>query len=184
MEAEQRKQGRPKKPSASQPNLRVKGTEGFRHDLFKLKPAEMLKNQSFKKGRVQIEKVEHTHFFHTFDSNGKAQEFSTPTGGHFHEISWEVDDSGDLQAKCGPAMQYVYKKLAGRQRKKIAEIKWNDEEMERIVVDDHTHECEYRWSEELSSETVRRRRQVAVNMAERDIAAKNQAKSLGMESGI
>lgn len=168
-----------------EPKIIYKGTQTFRHDLFRLKVTELLRNNSFKKGNVQLEKIPHVHFFHTFDSNGRPQKYSTPAGGHFHEVTWQVDEkTGELVATCGPALQYVYKKRAGGQKRYLEGVKWEDEVNDSLVVDSHTHECEYAWSEELSSKVVQARRDAGAKIAEQQVRASSRAKSLGLESGL
>lgn len=187
---ELKKPGRPKKMeidiegpgSPVTPRINYKGTQGFRHDLFRLKPLDLMRNLSFKKGRVQIERIPHTHFFHTFDSNGRPQQYCTPTGGHFHEIKWYMDpQTGEPRAECGPALRYVYKKRAGMQKRYLEAVKWEDEVNDSTVIDNHVHECEYAWSENLSADTIKKRRDASELQARNQIAQTSQAKDLGIE---
>lgn len=171
-----------------QPKVVYKDQQGFRHDLFKLKDEKLLKNQSFKKGQVKLESFSHTHFFHTYDSNGRQQQYSTSVGGHFHEVKWKVDANGELVAECGPALRNVYHKRGGRQKKFIEPVKWYNENSDSAegewVKDSHTHEVEYRWSEELSVGLVRQRRNAQERMVQSQIQDAAHARALGLESGL
>lgn len=146
-----------------------KGNQTFRHDLFKLDLQPLKKNVSFTKGTVKIETYEHSHFFHTFDSNGRPQTHSTPQGGHFHKIEWKEDkETGKLVAKCGPPMHHIYVRKDAQQHKKMVPVQWetnqmSDEEMDVstvVIKDDHVHNVEYLWSEEISADTVKRRKDI------------------------
>lgn len=167
-----------------EPKVVYKGTQSFRHDLFRLSLASLKRNQSFKKGVVKIEEIQHSHFFHTFDSNGRAQTHCTPTGGHFHEVKWEVGADGILIASCGPALRHVYKKRGGQQRKITELVKWDDEVNDKVVVDSHTHDVVYAWSEEITTDTANKRRNAQEYMAQQQINQEAQARSLGLESNI
>lgn len=165
------------------PKLTYKGTQKFRHDLFRLEPKSLLRNKSFKAKEVKLESISHTHFFHTFDSNGKPQQYSTPTGGHFHEVKWEVGADGELVATCGPALRTVYEKRGSMQRKKVVRVKWEnqyDENLPDMVEDNHTHDVTYLWSEELSADTIRKRRDAQEKQAMQELRQQNDAKSLGI----
>lgn len=178
----ERKSRKPKQTSA--PQIIYKGNQTFRHDLFKASLEKYKKNLSFRKGVVKIEHIDHIHYFHTFDSNGKAQKFTNTVGGHFHEIRWFTDDDGVLRAECGPPLTTVYKKRAGMQKRVIEPVKWEDEEHDRMVADEHKHTMEYMWSEELDANTVRKRRNAAQSLFESEQAMRIQAQSLGMEKGF
>lgn len=188
---EVKKPGRPKKLEAEQaegasapvePRINFKGTQSFRHDLFRLKPVDLKKNTSFKKGHVKLETIPHTHFFHTYDSSGRPQQYSTPCGGHFHEVKWKMDpETGELVGECGPALRYVYKKRGGTQKRYLEGVKWEDEVNDQMVVDNHTHVCEYAWSEQLSADTIKKRRDAGEAQARNQLAQSAQAKNLGIE---
>lgn len=127
-------------------------------DRFKLELAHMKKNVSWLKKQPRIEEIEHVHHFYTFDENGRAQAHSTPVGGHFHKIEWHVDDQGDFVAKCGPALRYVYRKLANGTMKKfvepvqyMAQRETEDSVQEYMIKDDHTHNVAYHASEFFSA---------------------------------
>lgn len=165
----------------SDPKIVYKNQQSFRHDLFKLLETNVKSNKSWKKGIVQIEEFGHVHFFHTYDSSGRAQQYSTPSAGHFHEVKWHVDEDGNMKAICGPAMQYKYVKRAGRQAKKLTKITWEDEQNERVIEDNHVHEIEYRWSEELSKDAIERRRNAMTQQAGQQMQMAAMAQRVGLE---
>jgi len=119
------------------------------HDLYKLEVAKMAK----KIGLGSFEDmddpaiwqwVEHCHFFHTVDSNGRLQFYSTQIGGHFHEM--EIIPQGDDQP---PILKCVSGPLVwGRVKRKGKFVK----EAIPVSGDDHTHDITY-----LRSEVVERR---------------------------
>lgn len=133
-----------------------KGMQTFIHDLFKAKVCKMKRNVSFVWGDPRIVDTEHTHFFHTFNSQGKPQKYTNTVGEHFHEIEWGEDDEGNLVARCGPPLRYgTHKMPNGRKVRRIEKVSWKDMSensfnTEGVIRDDHVHEMQYIRSEELS----------------------------------
>jgi len=97
----------------------MKGNRQIRHDLFKLAPAKMTKNNGWKQGLPILVHHEHTHIFHSrSEKTGKVNVHCSPAGGHFHEVvvDWTktvkktVELDGVMQeiespmVKCGPAL--------------------------------------------------------------------------------
>ena len=120
------------------------------HDAFRLDPADMQKNMSWIKKKPKYETFSHCHVFHSFDSSGRKQFYSTPTGGHFHKMEFKKHKDGSISLKCisGP-------------------LKWGveyDEKLEKEVRsaipvnprDKHRHETTYLHSEKL----IKRKRNV------------------------
>ena len=171
------------KATAQKTELKVferfeRGTLEIEHHLLKLKVSPMRKNMSWIYRSPTIVEIEHTHFFHSInDTTMKPNRFSSPTGGHFHEVILEVDADGNMTAKCGPAVQFVNRKVAGgRMVKRIERVKWeryNENPSESILdseeldaelpanneaeviteFDSHTHELEYLGSEKFNSQS-------------------------------
>jgi hypothetical protein len=124
------------------PSMRsLKGERKIFHDLFILKPIKVRKNMSFHEGEENAVWVytDHKHHFHTCNSKGKKLIHCAPGNGHYHEVVVEEktvkDENGDEQkilvATCGPALvKHKGKSVAYR-------------------YDQHTHETEYVFSEEL-----------------------------------
>lgn len=133
---------------------RFKGTAEFIHILFKASVEKLAKNVSFVKGKVSIIPLEHTHVFHTFDSRGRPQQYSSTTGGHFHEVTWGFDANGDPVAKCGPALRSVLKKKPSGAKRVVEPVKWHDEDNDDTVRDDHKHDWAYIHSERMSESKV------------------------------
>jgi len=149
---ESKKKATPKKSNTIQ--RRYKDSSKLHHDLFKLKVADMQKNIAWD-GTEDLRSVEHCHFFHTVDSDGKVLTNSSAIGGHFHKMEVVVNDDGVPMVKCisGP-VRFAKKKnrRTGKWEKVIAPT--ND-------FDYHTHEIEYLKSEEI---TVRKTNIEAVQM--------------------
>lgn len=120
---------------ASEPRRRMKGEKVVYHDLFKLEPATFKKILGVADERllrtnpnaVRMADVEHCHFFHSVDSNGRPQKYSSSIGGHCHEIKITIDENGEFVAECGPPM-----------------VKRGNSRVEmKNSYDFHTHEIEY-----------------------------------------
>lgn len=145
------------KAQGVKPKIIIKGSQEFRHDLFKSDVKNLLKNTSFKPGVVDIVRIEHAHIFHSHDSAGKEQQYTSTVGGHFHKVETSIDDEGNLIAKCGPALRVnIRKSKRGGQKKVVGPVQWaNDGEMgDEVIVDDHTHVLGYQSSEFLSQKKM------------------------------
>jgi hypothetical protein len=137
----------------------MKGTREFEHDLFKLRPAIMKKNISWRAKAPTIVTLEHSHIFHSInDTTMQANKYCTPTGGHFHEVTvdWSRKNprgDGPLTI-CGPALHHVSKKAGGRQFKNILPVQFETLNeatgQDAMLVDDHRHDVEYIDTETLT----------------------------------
>ena len=155
-----------------------RGTEEIDHHLFKLKVANMRRNVSYRFRDPQIAEVEHVHFFHSInDTTMQPNKYSGAVGGHFHEVKLEIDPTtGDiLSAKCGPAVTFVNRKVAGgRSVRRVERVKWEkynegpapemNEDGEVLEpegnsaevitdYDGHTHELLYMGSEKFTAQS-------------------------------
>ncbi len=132
---------------ASQSTVRLKSQMTFRHDLFCLETSEMKRNMAWsKKMKAIIEVFDHKHMFHTFDSDGRRQANCTPALGHFHQMNIvKRGANGDVDSyEAGPAVRYVLERDEDtNEYKKV--IRPVDK------VEAHTHEVEYRVSEEMQT---------------------------------
>ncbi len=127
-----------KEREAAKANRTMKGSVQVHHDLFKLQPANFQKNAHLPHQPRWVP-MEHCHFFHTRDSRGRKMKYCSSVGGHAHEVAVEVVD-GELKAKCGPP---------------IVRVKGD-----RTAVfpnDNHVHDVEYLWSEEVTARKVSRK---------------------------
>lgn len=151
------KPGRKKLNLDVEPTVIIRESQKVKTHTFKLVVEKMLKNTAFHPGLVHPNWIEHCHIFHSVNSQGKPQEKSSKTGGHYHEISWWVEKDGSLRAECGPPLC----KKARRVKNKgtIYETKpvqfW-DEENEKWIVDNHTHDIRYLHSNELSMQKAQK----------------------------
>lgn len=71
-------------------------------DLFVLGTEKMQKKVPLTKN--EYIPIDHQHFFHSHDSDGRVQKVCTPVGNHFHEIELVYTDKGPV-CKCGPPMR-------------------------------------------------------------------------------
>jgi hypothetical protein len=133
-----------------------KGTQEFEHSLFKLELATFLKNTSYKFMRPEIQNVEHVHFYHSVNKQGKPNKYCSPVAGHFHEMSVEWDGEEIKKMVCGPPLTMKKIKIPGTTRavKKITEVVYERIDMntgERSdVVDKHIHEMSYIHTETIN----------------------------------
>lgn len=113
-----------------------KGTQEAHHDLFKLEVESMKKNTAWD-GTVELVSVEHCHFFHTVNSDGKKQIYSSAIGGHFHKMELVEVEGGVPEVKCvsGPV------KIAKRKNKMTG--KWEKVLVPTSEYDNHTHDVKY-----------------------------------------
>jgi Lon protease-like protein len=133
------------------------------HHAFKLDTEVMLKNTNFKKFSPTLEKFEHTHIFHTIDSQGRRQTKCSPVGGHYHYVDFKENPDGSVTVSCGPAKQIVEKRLkSGGFRRTEAEISFYDERTDGNTVDSHKHEVMHLYSEEIQIDPSRQNAAAAI----------------------
>jgi hypothetical protein len=139
------------KPQASIAPKRVfKDQMTVTHDLFKLLPATMKKNVSYKKFQPELVEMEHAHIFHTVDSRGKKQTSCSAVGGHFHDVEVTVAADGSFHLICSEPYHIVTKTTkTGMTKKEKVHVSFEDGNNDIIIKDTHTHEFEYKGSEEL-----------------------------------
>ena len=173
VEKTQRRPGEPRpQRQAAAPERVMKGTREIVHDLFKLRPAMLKRNISWKYKLPSIIELEHSHVFHSIDGDTfQPNKYCAPVGGHFHEITVDWDrpgkDGGPL-VTCGPALQIIKTRVDDEVITEIVPVEFEVHEKLKKkgrgdIVDNHTHEVEYIDSETLSARAQNDRRQ-----AERD----------------
>lgn len=126
------------------------------HDLYKMKVTNMLKNMSWTE-EPDLHKVKHEHWFHTVDSNGTKQKYSSMVGGHFHEMTVTPQKSGPPIVKCGPAVKEIKVLQKGKWVKKL--VPYMDE-------DNHTHDVEYIKSDKITARQINAQASLVVGAAE------------------
>lgn len=143
-----------KQPAATR--VRWKGDISFRHDLFKLEVADMLKNTNWDVKNPNYVPLAHVHIFHSHSSQGEVQDTTNKVGGHFHFIEYDRDT---MVAKCGPAMTHKETKLKnGRRRVDVVKIRLPDPQTgEYTLEDNHTHPVTYLHSEVLGPNILKAR---------------------------
>lgn len=149
-------------------NRIVDGTQSFWHDLFKSDVKKMIKCIFFRedgkgRGAMQAEDlkpVEHTHFFHSHDSNGRIQTKCVSVGGHHHKITTHdeegnplVDKAGRPYVKCSKPFRMVKFRKGKRLVTVEEEVKFEMEDG-NVVEDGHTHVFKYEKSKELSPDKM------------------------------
>lgn len=113
-------------------------------DLFRLKAADVIKHDSGATVDAHPESHAnefttwpHSHPYRTYDKSGKALDYCTPIGGHFHIIktkpSTNKDEPPEIIEVSGP-MVMSWKVIKGK--KVQVPVPANE-------YDDHTHEVEY-----------------------------------------
>lgn len=138
----------------------------IKSDLFKLEVASCNLNKGWNDA-INLESVEHVHFFHTYDSDGKLMGKREANGethgktnsvaGHFHIINFE--DQGPnkpvrILSVSGP-MREVKRRVRGKYVKVIEPVDPN-------LEDNHTHDVIYRRTENVKMREIVPE---AVNMA-------------------
>ena len=111
-----------------------KNSQNIDHDLFKLQVSFMKKNVAGDHQEPNYQDVEHTHFFHTVDSLGIPQEYCTPIGGHFHQMTVIPGAEGKTpKVIAGPPLKWVSQKRNKRTIRVAVELN----------EDHHTHPIAY-----------------------------------------
>ncbi len=127
-------------PKVDQESGRVYNGVGIiESDLFRLKLANAMKNIALPdSGQIDLEKVEHSHFWRTYDSDGKLMKYCAPVAGHFHEITFQEDPNGGpvKVVKVSGPMRMGQQRIRGQMRAVPIPV---SEELE----DNHVHETEY-----------------------------------------
>lgn len=136
-------------PNTPQNEQRVFGNKfEFKSDLFKLEVAECNINKSWN-DVPNLESVEHVHFYHTYDSDGRKMAKSNTVAGHFHVIEYQEqgeDKPVKIISVSGP-MRELKKRIKGRFTKV-------NEPVHESLEDNHTHEIKYRRTEKIQARQI------------------------------
>lgn len=125
-------------------------TRSIVHDLFKLKLANARKNVAYKENTLEMQNIEHVHFFHTIDSHGFEQKVSQPVAGHMHEVKIEIENGKIVKTFVGVAKKETDRKVGnGAIVKQLSSIAFGVDHRGEEQFDAHTHEIEYIKSEEI-----------------------------------
>lgn len=129
------------------------------HHLFKGSTEKFLKNHSYTPKVINIDHVDHTHFFHTINSMGMPQKYTTAVGGHFHEIKIiQKTPDEPPTIECGPALKKIVKSMPGGLSKTLyvpVTFKYIDQNdgQHKELVDKHSHKFEYKGSDVIQPNT-------------------------------
>lgn len=118
------------------------GSQKVDSDLFRLKLAKAQKNVAWG-DVVRLEDVPHTHFFRTYDSDGKKLTMCASVAGHFHTIEYEDSADGVAKIKSVSKAQHMVRRKIKGQWKNVVEF------LPEHLEDEHTHEIEYLMSTEV-----------------------------------
>ncbi len=158
------------------------GKGAVHHDLFKLKVENMTKDFSWRKDDPDYVDMEHCHIFHTVDSSGKEQLYSSAVGGHFHKMETSVKD-GVPVVTCvsGPLEWKSVKRGRHSIRVAVPVFKGKFRDFEAIEpslpVDEHKHDCLYMRSEKIQ---LRRINVEATKLITENAALTSKPKGLDM----
>ncbi len=147
----------PAAPSSTKaPERNFGGTREVVVDRFKLSLDKCAKNRALKVGGVEIQHLEHRHFWDSKDRRGKDTTHTEFMCGHKHAITYERGANGEIKLetlKCSPALMETVSKMGnGRKITRLTPVNFgqdpNSSEV-REVLDVHTHEVEYMKSEKM-----------------------------------
>lgn len=128
-------------------------------DLFKLQMSKMKKDMDNNRDDPNLIQMEHCHVWRTYDSDGKPQQYCSPIGGHFHEITYEEDENGAVKiTSVSPPLTWGAKKIKGRFKKVAVPLPEH-------LMDEHTHTTEYIESHRLNA---RQQNPIAANIIASD----------------
>ncbi len=117
----------------------------FDTDLFRLKTQKTKKNTHWNKETPDWRSVDHEHFFHTYDSNGKKMTESNSVGGHFHIMEVKQSGDGPPVVKCSAPKKYIHKK--GR---KVMVDASEIQDPDDAGYDQHVHVVSYERSSKMT----------------------------------
>lgn len=178
-----------------------RGEQKVHHDLFRLQLAKMLKNVGIDDQAPDVEKVDHTHFYRTVDSNGKSLAASAPVGGHHHNVKVSYDDKGNIQMavdasgkikRDAEGKPYILAEISGPMRwvKKKVKGKWRrfEEPMklgkgEDAIPDEHEHGMVYLRSQLINVRNIDPKAAAEAAKVESDYRAKRDGAVEGVRVG-
>lgn len=136
-------------PNAQENQQRVFGNKfEFKSDLFKLEVAECHMDKSWN-DVPNLEAVEHVHFYHTYDSDGRKMAKTNTVAGHFHLIEYQEqgeDKPVKIISVSGP-MRELKRRIKGRFTKV-------NEPVSDKLEDNHTHKITYRRTEKIQARQI------------------------------
>jgi hypothetical protein len=152
----------PRKKKQVTPKVIMKNQKEMRHDVFKSDIQNFMENTSFTRDDPTIVQREHTHIYHTIDSQCRTLQYTNAVGGHFHKVTIEMNEDGELVAKCSEPLKYHFRRLPrGGFKKEIGPVSWFDGNNNRTIADNHVHELIYQHSEMINVDSARKIRSSA-----------------------
>jgi len=135
--------------------IKLRSQQVILHHVWKGLVSKLLKDLSFGNEEPKIDQIEHVHHYHSVNSMGHPQKYTTMVGGHFHEVSWSIDSkSGEPTAKFGPALKKIIKNTPRGTKTSVEPMKFYNKANDQWFHDTHTHEAIYLGSDELSTSHV------------------------------
>jgi len=114
------------------------------------------RNNAWKKGAVDIEEIEHRHFWDSVNRQGVPNTHCVARNGHTHHVSYELSPDGKgIKTNCGPALKEVqHKSPNGKNKRAYEPIKLYmvDDDVNggvKPVLDNHTHVITYMKTEKV-----------------------------------
>lgn len=145
-------QSKNQQPVHREPKRVYKGQRAFDQDLFVLEEAQDLYNHAPGTQQPEFKRRPHKHMFRNYDDKrfGKSNQYSSQSLGHIHEVTWHVDENGELKGECGPPLKKKFDPRTGRTY--YAEIEHRDPLSRETYKDDHRHEVVYSRSERITEQ--------------------------------
>lgn len=145
-------------PAPQEFKRKMRGSQTLHHDLFKLGLANMAKNISIDEDNPVIVGVEHVHFFHSIDSQGRPQDSCNSVGGHFHMVKVLKDKDGRfmLDADGNPIVEVSkpMRKVQVKNSRGKVSVEVQHVPIGNGKYDEHTHEVEYMGSDVIQARKV------------------------------
>lgn len=147
--------------SSAEVQVNIPGQSLITSHTFQLQQTAFPKNIALDNHPPEYIKTEHCHFFHSKDSSGKTHTYSSPVGGHFHEIEIRPNPNGQhlppvAVCKSGPLKWAVKKDQYGR-KKKIVVPAWPTVETDNEEVQwaaEHKHKMMYLKTTQVRSRKI------------------------------
>jgi hypothetical protein len=128
-----------------------RGARQVWHHLFKLSVAKVTKDHGWDPSKPHIIEHEHTHIFHTVDSNGEPQTQTNNVAGHFHSV--EVVQNSDPKKRPTIRISEAKKLVRKEVRKgyfKTVVVSYDEYDREMNPLPPHTHDFQYMGSDLIS----------------------------------
>ena len=114
------------------------------------------RNIAWKRGAVDIQEIEHRHFWDSLSLRGEPNTHCVARNGHTHSMNYELSPDGKgIRVNCGPALREVQRRSPDGQAKRAFEpilLHMADDAVNggyKPVHDSHNHVVTYMTTEKL-----------------------------------